>query len=241
MHETGGDGMQDTDNWLPDDSDEIHDVDPGFDAIPPMPEQEPVTESFDGAPADVDPGFDAIPSSFDLNVQDALRGAAGIDDLVDETIADIESEPVATPSEPPAVTGPFTGLEGALPGGAGTADIAGFINQGGADISGMTDTVLSGGELTDEQIAEGQHIASRGIDTSPLHVADDAYQSVRDSELDQRYKEAAHQEIIDSQQEQIEIQGTIDGAGNSINRSNQELGSGPALGPKWPYRDLLDD
>lgn len=166
-----------------------------------------------------------VPANFDPLVQDALQSTGALGALADDTLASLPAQPLPT--------GPFTGLDGALPGGSGTADIAGFVNGGGADLTDLINTAVDGRELSPEQIAKGEHIASRGIDTSPLEINDRLEQSVTESEREQRYKEAAHKAIMDAIPELTEVDGAIDGAQNSINRSDVEISRGPTLRPRW--------
>lgn len=85
----------------------------------------------------VDPGVETDPTAnFDPVVQDALRSAEGIGDLVDETIANL---PDQTPT-----SGPFLGLEGGVPGGSGTEEIVGFINSGNTEVSDAINEFLDG-------------------------------------------------------------------------------------------------
>ena len=176
---------------------------------------------------DAEPAADAVvPSHFDPLVQDALAGTSDLDALIEETAAGL-------PAAPTVPTGPFTGLEGAVPGGSGTAEIAGFINSSGADLTDLTNTVLDGRELSDAQIATGEHIASRGIDTSPLELNDRIDQSVTESELRERYEETAHKVILEAIPGLSEIDGTMSGAEGSLNGSDVELSRGPTLRPKW--------
>jgi hypothetical protein len=173
--QTGGDEMQDANGWLPDGSDgsdQIEDVDPGFDAIPPsfdpdvtdaiegadsidemvddvvddMPDQQPVTGPFDGSqtPPEVDPGFDAVPPNFDPIVQDVLGNDDSVNELVDDVLATT-----------PDAGGHVPSIDGVTPGdiagGTGTDDILGFINKGGSDMTGITHDVLEGRDLSPEQ------------------------------------------------------------------------------------------
>jgi hypothetical protein len=89
-------------------------------------------------PAEVDPGFYALPptASFDPIVQDALAGVGEINELVDEVIAGL---PDHTPTD-----GPFADLPHGVPGGSGTEELVGFINDGNTDVTGLINDFLNG-------------------------------------------------------------------------------------------------
>lgn len=122
----------------------------------------------------VDPGFEALPTAnFDPIVKDALSGAEAIGPIVDETLANLPEPEVPT-------SGPFTGLEGGVPGGSGTEAVAGFINSRGSDIAGMIDRIESGQDLTPEQVADGEHIIKSGMNTDPILVGDEIHNKAID-------------------------------------------------------------
>lgn len=126
-----------------------------------------------GSTEAVDPSVAADPTaSFDPLVQNALKSAEDIRPLVDETIASL---PDQTPT-----SGPFAGLEGGVPGGSGTEAVAGFINDRGADITDMVDQIESGQDLTEEQLAKGEHIINSGLNFDPLLVGDEIHNKAID-------------------------------------------------------------
>jgi hypothetical protein len=112
------------------------------------------------------------PAHFDPLVRDAMTSAEGIGPLVDETIAGL-------PDQTPA-TGLFAGLEGGVPGGSGTEAVAGFVNDRGAEISGMVDRIVSGQDITQEQLAQGEHIIRSGLNFDPLMVGDEIHNKAID-------------------------------------------------------------
>jgi hypothetical protein len=121
----------------------------------------------------VDPGMAADPTAnFDPLVRDALDSSEDIEPLVDETIAGL---PDQTPT-----SGPFAGLEGGVPGGSGTEAVTGFINARGAEISDMVGRIESGQDLTEEQIAQGEHIIRSGLNFDPLLVGDEIHNKAID-------------------------------------------------------------
>lgn len=107
-----------------------------------------------------------VPVYFDPIVQDVLQGGDPLEDLFDETLASL-------PTDPGPTSGPFTGLTGGVPGGAGTEELVGFINGRGSDITEVINVVEGGGELTPEQSETVGDIATRGIDFDPILVGRD--------------------------------------------------------------------
>jgi hypothetical protein len=136
--------------------------------------QKDLTEPTVDPVQDVDPGFYADPTAnFDPIVKDALRGAEDIGPLVDETLANLPAPEVPT-------AGPFTGLEGGVPGGSSTEAVVDFINGRGVDITDMVHQIESGQDLTPEQMAEGEHILKSGLNTDPLLVGDEIHNKAID-------------------------------------------------------------
>ena len=71
---------------------------------------------------------------FDTGVEDALAGVDGIDELVDDVIAELPSEPVSP--------GPFPQTPGDLSGGAVTDELLGFLNGPGSSVAGEANDLL---------------------------------------------------------------------------------------------------
>jgi hypothetical protein len=93
-------------------------------------------------------------ANFDPIVKGALDDAAGISGLVDEVLADLPAQGLV-----PSLGGV---TPGDIAGGSGTDGIVGFINGGGANITGITNRVLAGEELTPEQLEICEFLLRKG-------------------------------------------------------------------------------
>ena len=92
----------------------------------------------------------ASATTFDAGVQAALDDAAGVSQLADQVLAGL----------PQPSMGGVT--PGDISGGSGTDAVLGFINGGGSAITGITNRVLAGEELTPEQLAICEFLMRKG-------------------------------------------------------------------------------
>ena len=92
------------------------------------------------------------PPNFDPVVTDALEDTAGISGLVNNVLADLPSDTVPT----------STGLTGAIPGGSGTEELVGWLNGGMSRITGPTNDVLAGRDLSPEQVEALEFLIRKG-------------------------------------------------------------------------------
>ena len=103
------------------------------------------------------------------HLNDLLGNVQTVEGMVDDVVADIEAQAPADP------TGLFPY---GMPGGSTTDSVLGFINGGGETVSDLTRTVLSGDELSAEQMAAGrghdrlEHRAQRALQRDDLGRSD---------------------------------------------------------------------
>jgi hypothetical protein len=93
-------------------------------------------------------------ASFDPIVDEMLDDAAGISGLVDEVLDDLPAQ-----GSVPSVGGT---TPGDLAGGSGTDELLGFLNNGGENLTGITNRVLAGEDLTPEQAEICNFLISKG-------------------------------------------------------------------------------